>query len=43
MYMTVTLKGVVKRIIMLYYCNCFNILINKNVKVLILSETIKAL
>ncbi len=26
MYITVALKDIIKRIIMLYYCNCFNFL-----------------
>ncbi len=29
MYVIINLKDVIKRIIMLYYCNCFNFLIEK--------------
>ncbi len=44
MYVTVILKHVVKRIIILYYYNCFNFLTEKkSIKALMLSKMIKVL
>ncbi len=43
MYVTIALKDVIKRIIMLYYCNYFSFLTEKSTKVLMLSEMIKVL